>query len=508
MAAKYSIKRNSLSSKWGVWANGTEASSTVEKLLVELRTQEDAEAYCARLDAGESHDAIVTALSAKKPKKEGGGLFGRFRKGASEEAPVASVNGAVNNPVIEIETPATAEDVEQAVEPEPAPAPVAEAPSRFQVIEQPKPQPAPVVESQAEAVQEQPELEMVQEPAAENELEKAPGPVAEVEPESAEAVQADAEGEGERVKMHAKPSSLSNKLKAAFRRKSATEEAAVPEMAANIEDAEPVIEQPAPEIKPAPVTEVATEPTPEPKSEEVQPVEEMSEPVAEAPVEAAEAPVEAEEPVQKTEQPKPEPEPIQNIEPEPVPEPKLTPVPEPEPVKSEADSALVDWTFTPPPDVTPEELKASGFKAPEAPTPEEEPVAEVQSEAPTPKPVAAPMPKATAKKPVQVDPELSQPAAKQQAKPATPPAKTGTEKRSMTVEIGISKALKDVTIGDPRVPDKKYNKVASQEYTEVSKAYSVGSPDKLHEELIHLAAVCLAWADAIEKRRAGESKAA
>ena len=137
----------------------------------------------------------------------------------------------------------------------------------------------------------------------------------------------------------------------------------------------------------------------------------------------------------------------------------------------------------PPPDVTPEELRSTGIKVPNS--------------------------KATKLKVEngnRVDPEWAGPAVTTKATSANVQngdslsQDPGTGR--VTVDICVSKALKDGSGGDARISDKKYNSIASKEYTEVSKAFANGSsPEYLREELTHLAAVCLAWADAIEKRQ-------
>jgi hypothetical protein len=73
----------------------------------------------------------------------------------------------------------------------------------------------------------------------------------------------------------------------------------------------------------------------------------------------------------------------------------------------------------------------------------------------------------------------------------------------VTIDICTARSLQNETWGDPRLPDKKYGSIVGKEYTEVSKAVANGaSPDHLREELVHLASVCIAWADAIDKRAA------
>lgn len=520
MPAKYSIKRNSLSSKWGIWAFGTDESSTVEKLIAEVRSQEQAEAYCARIEAGESHEAIIASFSAKKPKQEGGGFFGRFRKRSSAAAEETTTSTTVSNPVIEIETvEKEAETTEVAaveVETEPAAVMATEAPSRYQVIEQPKapePQtvPEPVVTPEAVAEPERvaevvEEVEEVQAPEATPEPRPEPDdlPTADVtiaadETETAPVETDSMSAEGERVKMVASPASLSDKVKAAFGKTRAEEE---PEVPAEVEPTTPV------SIEPKPSTDEAGLP------------EEPAARVEEAPAKVSKAESssisEADfDPGQKQEKVvEPEIQTVAPVEQQKEPEVAATPADEQE------DGSLVNWTFTPPPDITPEELKASGQQVPQAAEPEERPqpappvvakapVAEAPVEAPAQKlkapEVSAPKKSAVPASPAspvgKVDSELKPPA---QFKP-NEPVKQSAEKSAITMEVGIPKAVREAAVGDPRVSDKKYNKVASKEYTEVSKAFAAGnSPDTLREELIHLAAVCLAWADAIEKRKTGK----
>ena len=395
MPATYSIKRNSLSSKWGVWTTETESGSPIEKLVAELKTQEDAESYSERIQAGESHDVIVASLSGRKPKQEGGGLFGRlFKRGSAEP-----IQAPVSNPVIEIETaqPAAASpEVTQAAsaldsvnDTVQSPGPATEEPSRFQPVEQP--------ESTRQA------------------------------PPAPQRVQAAAPIEAPQV---------------------------------NKEDTEPVAKESSNEH--SPVGDIRMQPetmlTPQTGLEEssgkaaqpVAPISTSTAPAESQPVTPAEPPVQKQTAIEAHQQPVSQPQSPAQVQ---------------SGGGSRNDGLLVDWTFTPPPDVTPAELEASGQQVPET---------------------------------------------------ATQPPANGTSVRAtesdsgrMMVEICVNKALKDMSTGDPRVSDKKYNSIASKEYTEVNKAFTTGSsPEYLREELTHLAAVCLAWAEAIEKRQNGGAKAA
>lgn len=405
MPATYSIKRNSLSSKWGVWSVDADAESPVEKLVAELKTKEEAEVYCGRIEAGESPESIMASLTAKKPKQSGGGLFGKlFGRGNSGEP--EAIEAPVSNPVIEIETQpevspeqasaaASLQELTPAVS---ATKPAIERPSKFQVVEQPAKvqpvEPIPAVEADIET----PKPAAFETDTRLDEMSAEPQ-----RPETAEAF----------------PGNHSN-----------TEPRLAPQVA-DIPEATDVSS-----FEQGPAQSVAD-------------VRAVEEPYYPGSVQAS----------------APEPEPVKAQQSE-----TSAPVQSRTQINSESedsrdDSLLVDWTFTPPPDVTPAELKASGQK-----------------------PVSEPAQQRNG-----MDPEYApQPA--QQNDP-------GSER--VVVEICVSKGLKEGSIGDPRVSDKKYNSIASKEYTEVSKVFAAGnSPDSLREELTHLAAVCLAWADAIQKRQA------
>jgi hypothetical protein len=111
-STQHTIKRNSLSSRWGVWAIGTDDGSPVEKLLVEFKNSEDAESYRDRIEAGEVHEAIIVSLSEKKPGESGkGGIFGKlFKRGSAANVVDGTAAPVVNNPVIEIQAPTKKED--------------------------------------------------------------------------------------------------------------------------------------------------------------------------------------------------------------------------------------------------------------------------------------------------------------------------------------------------------------------------------------------------------------
>ncbi len=372
MPAIYSIKRNSLSSKWGVWTTDTSTDPPVEKLVTELKTAEDAEAYAARVQTGEAHDAILASLSGKKPKAESGGLFGKLFKRGKVETNVAPVS----NPVIEIETaehaPAAEQRSEEQETPTQARTSAVEAPSHFEVIEQPKPAPQATPTSVQKV---EPAPAPASPPVVESPVAPEPVPVRTQEPVSAEISQAVPE--------------------------ESSTQTVEPSVKAPLEFSESVESQP--EIASAPKVSESTESRPAP-------------PVA----------------TQADEQ-------------------------------SRNDGLLVDWTFTPPPDVTPDELKASGEESPANTTNQG------------------------------------------QSGSSTQESQENEDSGQLTMEIRVSKALKEASVGDPRISNKKYNSIASKEYTEVNKAFTTGnSPEYLREELTHLAAVCLAWADAIEKRQKSE----
>lgn len=142
-------------------------------------------------------------------------------------------------------------------------------------------------------------------------------------------------------------------------------------------------------------------------------------------------------------------------------EANVAPVERPEP-QAKMDEAtrqgMVNWTFTPPPDVSAAEVQSGA--TPNAPVEK----------------IAPPQPKVDFR-------EVH-----------------GTK---IAVETARFEALRTDSAGGEEISDKKYNSIASKEYTEVSKAYaSRNSQGTLHDELLHLATVCMAWADAIEKRMA------
>ncbi len=468
MPVKYTVKRNSLSSKWGVWS--TDTTSTVEKQLVELKSSEQADKYLALAEAGEPHEVIMASLTAKKPKNGGGGLFGKmFKRGAAPAQDEIAVL-PVSNPVIEIEPARKQEDQQEEAEvgettPEPAPAVVAEAPSRFQVIEQaPAPPTAPPT----------PKITPVEKKPIEDIAVEA-----EVETE-------EARPEGERIKMVANKASLSTEIESAFGEEKPVDSSVPLEPVVPVEATAPIEatvpaepEKLAVEEESQPVAEVETVAAPE---EIITP--EPPEPVA-PPIAQPEVPTVVTDAV-IPEPPVAEPPMEQPVGLAPAPaQPPVVPNAPGKPSESPArgeNGLLVDWSFTPPPDVTPEELRASGQQ-----------------------PAIKPAPSAgTEAKPARkIDPELSEPAA---VTPKQPVGKN-LDSGKVSVEICVSKALKDSASGDASVSDKKYNSIASKEYTEVSKAFASGnSPDNLREELTHLAAVCIAWADAIEKRKAQKKR--
>lgn len=393
---------------------------------------------------------------------------------------------------------------EVVVEPEPVAEVTAKPEPTAEVVVEQAPEPTKKVESVAT-----PELQSVSETVIDPIAEPAPT-ISEPEPTVSEVD----ESESERIKVVSSPSSLSSKLKAAFRRGKSSEKIEVEEMPEPIAPLSPVSDKqhsqshiepatPLPiEIKKAPykapeieIQPEAIEPKPVEQVEAVKPADSA---ISESDFEPIKKPTFDEPAVMVS----PKPEPVAPQQAKPAPQQKAS-------IDDQKDGVLVNWTFTPPPDITPEELRASGQKAPEGVAPAK-PAAIKDSAEPLVAKADKPATTEAKKTPQtpsvsefsQIDPELATPSSR---KPNQPVNKD-TGSNSMTVEIGISKALKEVTIGDPRVPDKKYNKVASAEYTEVSKAFAAGnSPDTLHEELIHLAAVCLAWADAIEKRKLPKS---
>lgn len=153
----------------------------------------------------------------------------------------------------------------------------------------------------------------------------------------------------------------------------------------------------------------------------------------------------------------------------PIPQTKPQSEPAREPVSER--NGMVNWTFTPPPDVSAEEVQSG--QAPGAP---------VQAARPAPQPASA-----------------------------HPVREQRTDVRELhgahiPVDSARFEALMSESAGSEKISDKKYNSIASKEYTEVSKAYASGnSHGTLHDELLHLASVCMAWADAIEKRMASGS---
>ena len=179
--------------------------------------------------------------------------------------------------------------------------------------------------------------------------------------------------------------------------------------------------------------------------------------------------------------------------------PKSKPVPAD---NVDENGVLVDWTFSPPPDVTPEEVRASSQEDDEDDVQQDDDLAVAEPESIQAKRNVAQIAEKPAVQTKAPDTEL---VAAETVKPSSVTS-GGTESR-MTVDICVSKALKDSAVGNPKVSDKKYNSIASKEYTEVSKAFATGnSHEHLREELTHLAAVCLAWADAIAKRQASDAE--
>lgn len=409
MPANYSIKRNSLSSKWGVWSVESTASSPVENLVAEFKKQAQAEIYKEKVEAGESHAAVIALINTKPARsKNGGGIFGKmFKRGsAASEMPARQT---VTNAVIEIQPrQATGESVateNEATEEVPAPAKRVSkvaAPSRFQFIE-PSARPAPVAKVKAEPAA-TPSFKLDDEVTvkglAEDQIETVPEPV--IEP-------------------------------------------AAPGIKATVED-EPFASM----VKKEP--EAIVEDIAEPEERVIEPVPAM----------------------QQSES-------------------------EPEGDVDE-NGVLVDWTFSPPPDVTPEEVHASSQDAIQAEAEQLESPAEPEL---TRTEVTNPVISTETdrqEKPVSVQPTPEQPE-------TTVSTIAGDADSRMTVDICVSKALKDSAVGNPKVSDKKYNSIASKEYTEVSKAFASGnSQEHLREELTHLAAVCLAWADAIGKRQASDAE--
>lgn len=447
MPVRHAVKRNALSSKWGVWTTDTDARSPVENLIAEFKNNEDAESYVVRIEAGEAHDVIVASLKRKKPKVDGGGgMFGKlFKRGSGAVSATADGGPTVKNPVIEIPAPRRQEAEANTAAIAEAPAAsrqaraaraarAAEAPSRFQVIEQPARKPAPVP-TVAEA-----------EPAV----------MAEPVPAVAETEPAVITAESEEPPVVANVPVVEDVPVAVEIEMVETYEAPQPTL-----EAEMATETISP-VEPT-VHEAAAGPSANAKATKrvVPEIETVVEDDLETGPSAPEESSEAEEPVPTVTGARrgtvgtSTPPAVKSVEEEP----------------SRDDSLLVDWTFSPPPDVTPEELRSVGgavpaslAKAPEAPVAE----------------TARTSAKTDGGSGISSDP--------------------GTGR--VSVDICVSKALKDLSSGDPRISDKKYNSIASKEYTEVSKAFAIGnSPEFLREELTHLAAVCLAWADAIEKRR-------
>ena len=189
-----------------------------------------------------------------------------------------------------------------------------------------------------------------------------------------------------------------------------------------------------------------------------------------------------------------------------------------EPVKakqeqSEGRRGLLNWTFTPPPDVSAAEVGKRPQAVPE-PEPEEaeEPVAVLE---PAPQAVA---PVETA--PPQEPEQAAEPVVMSVTPAAVPAAPAGDVRQAVTaqpvpsssngkvtIDICTARSLQNEAWGDPGISDKKYSSIASKEYTEISKAMAAGgSPEHLREELVHLASVCIAWADAIDKRLASQEE--
>ena len=458
MPVKYAVKRNALSSKWCVWATDTDSSSPVENLIAEFKKSEDAESYHTRVEAGETHDDIIASLSAKKPKVKGnGGVFGKLlKRGSDEAASIPEAAPVVHNPVIEIPAPVRRgeEAATPVIDESPAvakPARAAEARSRFEFIEQqPAPPPPPLVKAvkPTAPVEEIPVIEdvaVVMEPAVEPQPEVKAETLPETLMETASPVEAQAEP------VETQPAALS------------VEQTEIPEPVLTGADTTPEITPEPVEANHAATPRLVEKVSEQPVIEEISAAEVSQQDEARiAPVVPATSRARATAPV--------------------------TGVPAQQ-NQAEQQSRLVDWTFTPPPDVTPEELRSSGAVVPVTPA---------------------------ASKRVEddnrIDPEWAGPAIKSM------PAAVDAHKRDalsqdpdtgrVTVEICVSKALRDSTNGDSRISDKKYNSIASKEYTEVSKAFAAGnSTDNLREELTHLAAVCLAWADAIKKRQSSGSEA-
>jgi hypothetical protein len=164
---------------------------------------------------------------------------------------------------------------------------------------------------------------------------------------------------------------------------------------------------------------------------------------------------------------------------------EFSPAPQaqPEPQAEAKRQGMVNWTFTPPPDISANEVK-SGM-APKAPA------------------WAAHQPHAAQ----QVERAAAHPAEPDAFDPAPPVSIREVHGTKIAVETSRFDALRAESTGSEKISDKKYNSIASKEYTEISKAYASGnSQGTLHDELLHLAAVCMAWADAIEKRMASGSR--
>ena len=474
MPVKYSVKRNALSSKWGVWTVDPDSKSPVENLVAEFKKGEDAESYQARIEAGETHDDIIASLSAKKPKAAGsGGVMGKlFKRGSREQLPVDATEPAVHNPVIEIAAPS--KRVDEVSTPEVEETPVAakparmiEAPSRFQIIEQP-PAPAPPVPT-AEPVVEAKKITVAAEEVPVSEdvpvvVENVEEPLAEIEattvPESLPEVSSAGDSPVERLP---EASAEEPASPTASQPAKPVEILAVAEPVEEINEPEEVsvVSGSTPEIAPEPET-LSVKAEQQPVVEEIAPVETASQvKTMVEPTDIATVPTPA----------APAPAPLKS-----------------QPAEPKDESRLVDWTFTPPPDVTPEELRSS------ASTLAVQPAVVTQTEDSN-----------------KVDPEWAGPAKTARTAKASAQNDGGISQDPgtgrVTVDICVSKALRDSSGGDARIPDKKYNSIASKEYTEVSKAYANGnSPESLREELTHLAAVCLAWADAIEKRQSSSTE--
>ncbi len=454
MPANFTIKRNALSSTWNVWQTGGDGISSIESLVAELKSLEQAERYCAMAETGKSHESIMASFEGSAGS---GGLFGRFFRRKSSHASVAA-EAPVINPVVEIAPSEVASEAPPAAEQ------VAETPSKFQVIE-----PA------ANSVLEPQEIE---EPA------ESPDSAEAVEVADSPAVVLNDDVDSQNVSPSGKPSSFGSRLKGVFRRRSEEEEAAFetqpvsqfeptaqftepPTEVKDIPEPSPVIDAPSSESNVSNL-EIESEPAlPEvevDESEELYFDEVPAAPVNEEPAEDA-----ATATLEETEAPEPLPS-IANV--------------------SQQDD---DPVFEP------EESLDLGEEIDETPAAVfSEPETEI-----TPVPVA------------EVQTEASQPSAPDSVGPLPGGPLSHARSEAMadrfgldtTAENPIPPAVQQAAFGDPRVSDRKFSKAASQEYTEVSKVFAAGnSPEKLREELLHLASVCLAWANSIEMREAERSQ--